>query len=254
MPGSRTSASAFRESGDFTGRRLARSRVFSIRLIPDWKVRAVLGSFLFFRLVPKTESRDAKRGGQGAQSRRRVSRICDFFGGKAPRGNEQTRDLPRDQSETARERTHACHDAAHLRVRGPRAHRAGGAHQPQRELRHGRRGGASRVIFPTRWRKTRRDASRDDSPRGVPHARDALRQARAPGKRLAPRGRGRERFADDRHFRGRCRADRPPRTEEAPNGPSRVFFLPQILTRSRPSPPPPRPCRCRRRPDRRPRW
>ena len=59
MPGSRTSASAFRESGDFTGRRLARSRVFSIRLIPDWKVRAVLGSFLFFRLVPKTESRDA---------------------------------------------------------------------------------------------------------------------------------------------------------------------------------------------------
>ena len=87
MPGSRTE---FRESGDFTGRRLARSRVFSIRLIPDWKVRAVLGSFLFFRLF-QTESRDAKRGGQGAQSRRRVSRICDFFGGKAPRGNEQTR-------------------------------------------------------------------------------------------------------------------------------------------------------------------
>ena len=90
LPGSRTSASAFRESGDFTGRRLARSRVFSIRLIPDWKVRAVSGSFLFFRLskqraATRSEADKARKVEDGS------GRFCDFFGGKAPRGNEQTR-------------------------------------------------------------------------------------------------------------------------------------------------------------------
>ena len=148
LPGSRTSYRAlrqeFRESGDFTGRRLARIQVFSIRLIPDWKARAV-GAFLFFSCLPTDRRRDASR--TRAKSRRRVSASAIFSEGKAPRGNEQTRGGASSKSERDRARTQACHDAAHLRVRGPRAHRAGGAHQPQRELRHGRRGGASRPSF-----------------------------------------------------------------------------------------------------------
>lgn len=87
MPGSRTE---FRESGDFTGRRLARSRVFSIRLIPDWKVRAVSGSFLFFRLLPHREPRREARRTRRAKSKKGLP-LLRFFRGKAPRGNEQTR-------------------------------------------------------------------------------------------------------------------------------------------------------------------
>ena len=100
--------------------------------------------------------------------------------------NEQ-KSCPRDQSETA-PRTHACHDAAHLRVRGPRAHRAGGAHQPQRQLRHGRRGGAS-ACQPS-------DSLGNDSARRVARR---LASRRSPRARRAPRG---ARTRDDARFEG----------------------------------------------------
>ena len=153
--------------------------------------------------------------------------------------NEQ-KSCPRDQSETA-PRTHACHDAAHLRVRGPRAHRAGGAHQPQRQLRHGRRGGAS-ACQPS-------DSLGNDSARRVARR---LASRRSPRARRAPRG---ARARDATRFEGvgailsrttatparvPCRSARPPRTRGGPNGPPRVYFFPR-LTRSHPSPPPPRP-------------
>ena len=94
-----------------------------------------------------------------------------------------------------------------------------------------------RANLPTRWGMTRRDASRDDSPRGA---------------RRAPRG---ARARDATRFEGvgailsrttatparvPCRSARPPRTRGGPNGPPRVYFFPR-LTRSHPSPPPPRP-------------
>lgn len=151
--------------------------------------------------------------------------------------NEQ-KSCPRDQSETA-PRTHACHDAAHLRVRGPRAHRAGGAHQPQRQLRHGRRGGAS-ACQPS-------DSLGNDSARRVA-PRLASRRATCPERRARPRrhalrGRGRDPLADDRQPRPGAVPCRPPAADarRAKRPTASIFYFFPRLTRSHPSPPPPRP-------------
>jgi hypothetical protein len=103
LPGSRTE---FRESGDFTGRRLARSRVFSIRLIPDWKVRAVSGSFLFFRLLPHREPRREARRTRRAKSKTGLP-LLRFFREKHHVETNKHAPGASSRSERDRARTHA---------------------------------------------------------------------------------------------------------------------------------------------------
>jgi len=224
----------------------ARKAVFSIRLIfADWKVPLAVWA-RFFSPRTRREGRVVNRN----EAHGRGSRASRFLSTTWKR-NEQ-KSCPRDQSETA-PRTHACHDAAHLRVRGPRAHRAGGAHQPQRQLRHGRRGGAS-ACQPS-------DSLGNDSARRVAR-RLASRRATCPERRARPRrhalrGRGRDPLADDRHPRPGAVPCRPPAADarRAKRPTASVFFSASDQISSLPASPAPSPApglaRLRARPPRR---